>query len=323
MTPEISGGGMFRYTGADGSECLCNFTLVETGMLSPSLCVLITSMRDNPGANITNMAAGIATEFVRAKLPGFNPDDILWIGHFPPGRVAGRDMRRRLGVFRVQWVPKLPVSGRPGYQLMNSSQVWFPLERCLQGERFKGLRACIVKAADEAESAGVPLDGGAGKQARNSSSGIYHFTGFHGCESLCRFTLFNRGLEDGTRCVLFTDTAQNKGTSITNAAESLATQFYLDILPEADPASIIWLEHYPPRTIAGEQKSRTLDVMRLQWVSRVPDTGLPGFQFIKAHQGWQPIHTAFREGRYKAFRSALARYVTLAEIIESGETLRG
>lgn len=152
MTAMVSGGGMFRYTGLHGCSSMCRFTLVETGMLSPSLCVVITSSRQNRGTSITNMAEGIATEFFRAKLPGANPDDILWVEHYPPCTIAGRRSSRRLDVVRVQWVPRLPLSDRPGYQFENSTNGWRPLERALQGEQFGPLRACIEEAADQAEA---------------------------------------------------------------------------------------------------------------------------------------------------------------------------
>ena len=51
--------------------------------------VLATEVDDNPGTSITNMAAGLATEVVRAF--GLPLDRLVWIEHYPDRMVsAGR-----------------------------------------------------------------------------------------------------------------------------------------------------------------------------------------------------------------------------------------
>lgn len=63
----------------------------------------------------------------------------------------------------------------------------------------------------------------------------YEYTGYHGCFSVC-------DLEIHKNLVICSSRADNKGTSITNMAEQLAT----DICKQFDITArdLIWIEHY-------------------------------------------------------------------------------
>ena len=69
----------------------------------------------------------------------------------------------------------------------------------------------------------------------------FEYRGFHGCPSVCDLDI--RSLANGKTLVICTEVPDNRGTSVTNFAEELATlvckQF--GIVPD----SLVWVEHYP------------------------------------------------------------------------------
>ena len=68
----------------------------------------------------------------------------------------------------------------------------------------------------------------------------FKYGGFHGCPSFCRLELIP--LPDGRTVVIATELADNPGTSITNAAEILAS-FVCDQF-RINPDRLVWIEHY-------------------------------------------------------------------------------
>lgn len=71
----------------------------------------------------------------------------------------------------------------------------------------------------------------------------FDYKGYHGCESHCFIEIFSH---EEYVLVIATEAHDNKGTSITNAAEHIATsvcQAY-----EIDVSCLVWIEHYqhPP-----------------------------------------------------------------------------
>ncbi len=79
----------------------------------------------------------------------------------------------------------------------------------------------------------------------------HHFRGWQGCPSVCRIRVY-RG-SAGATIILATELeGENRGTSITNAAEALATELERRHCP--DPGErMLWVEHYPPRASGGRQ----------------------------------------------------------------------
>lgn len=76
--------------------------------------------------------------------------------------------------------------------------------------------------------------------------GPWHYTGYHGCKSVCYLRLYQpTGHSDQAMVAVFTELAGNSGTSITNRIEVLATMAWEFLQrPEVAPTVV---EHYPAR----------------------------------------------------------------------------
>lgn len=75
-------------------------------------------------------------------------------------------------------------------------------------------------------------------------------------ESHCRLRLFRH---DGRHVVVLTEPEGNSGTSVTNAAEYLATRITDHF--NLDPTTTVWVEHYGPWREGGE----TFDFVTFTW----------------------------------------------------------
>ena len=69
----------------------------------------------------------------------------------------------------------------------------------------------------------------------------FEFPGLRGCRSWCRLTVVE--LRDGRTVVVASEREDNPGTSVTNAAEQLATAVVMTFC--LDPDKLVWVEHYP------------------------------------------------------------------------------
>lgn len=76
----------------------------------------------------------------------------------------------------------------------------------------------------------------------------YDYQGYHGCKSHC-------DIEIKGHVVIATQVPDNKGTSITNLAEVLATQIAQRY--RINPQQLIWIEHY--------QQYGTYDLVKFTW----------------------------------------------------------
>ena len=77
----------------------------------------------------------------------------------------------------------------------------------------------------------------------------FDFTDLGGCASHCRARVFRTGAASGAA---LTELADNPGTSVTNAFESVAAQvcdFY-----GLDGADVVWVEHYPDARTPRERE---------------------------------------------------------------------
>ncbi|MXV82380.1 hypothetical protein F4Z98_03320 [Candidatus Poribacteria bacterium] len=80
----------------------------------------------------------------------------------------------------------------------------------------------------------------------------YEYKGFHGCDSVCN-------LEIHQNLVICSSREDNKGTSITNMAEHLATAICKQF--DITPSKLIWIEHYRAEpTIERSESTRHSDV---------------------------------------------------------------
>jgi hypothetical protein len=73
--------------------------------------------------------------------------------------------------------------------------------------------------------------------------GTFYFAGFHGSKAHCWLRIFD-GDPDRPTVVIATELRTNTGTSITNAAETLAAAVCRR--HRIDPDSLLWVEHYGP-----------------------------------------------------------------------------
>jgi len=131
--------------------------------------------------------------------------------------------------------------------------------------------------------------------ARILDGGAFSYRGLGGCAAACYVHIIKTGRLSPSHCVVVSEIPQNHGTSVTNAADSLATQLLASKMARrhllgVSPHDICWVEHYPPQPGNG----RTLDLVGLEWMERLPGTVRPGYRALQ----WRPIEQVFREDGY-------------------------
>lgn len=92
----------------------------------------------------------------------------------------------------------------------------------------------------------------------------FHYKGYFGCASVCGLTLVEG---EGCLLVVWTELQENKGTSVTNAAELLATQLLQShpLVRKYAPDHIYFIEHY---SLPDSTPDDTLDLVELTWDTR-------------------------------------------------------
>ena len=80
---------------------------------------------------------------------------------------------------------------------------------------------------------------------------LYEYPGFRNCDSKCDLEIVRS--VGRTTLVICTELENNPGTSVTNAAEIIATRLCQED-PTIDPEGLIWIEHYPERSAGRKQK---------------------------------------------------------------------
>lgn len=93
---------------------------------------------------------------------------------------------------------------------------------------------------------------------------IFHYKGFHGCDSKCGLEIKSNGTKV---TVILTELDDNSGTSVTNMVEQIATMVYRKYFAGVPAESIIWIEHYPPdpKSTITRHREGTFDKVILQW----------------------------------------------------------
>ena len=82
---------------------------------------------------------------------------------------------------------------------------------------------------------------------------LYGYPGLRTCDSKCDLEIVRS--VGWTTLVICTELENNPGTSVTNAAEMIATRLCQED-PTMDPEGLIWIEHYPERSAGrGQQPS--------------------------------------------------------------------
>ena len=83
----------------------------------------------------------------------------------------------------------------------------------------------------------------------------YNFKGYWGRDSCCDIEVHRRS--DGKHVFIATEVPENRGTSITNYAEHLATAMRKQ--HGLKPEDVIWIEHYPE---AKDRRKESFDLVR-------------------------------------------------------------
>lgn len=95
----------------------------------------------------------------------------------------------------------------------------------------------------------------------SSIKAVYQYKGNGNCQSHCGLEIV-RTLS-GRIKVTLTELPENKGTSITNCYERLASRIYKEFLGNFSPDSIDWYEEYLQGGLSGKEK--TLDRVHLEF----------------------------------------------------------
>ena len=90
---------------------------------------------------------------------------------------------------------------------------------------------------------------------------LYHYPGYHGISSFCDLDVTI--LPYGAAFVVCSQDLDNTGTSVTNAAETIASQLCRE-RPALDPARLIWIERYPPRGSRHSPIAESFDLVTFQ-----------------------------------------------------------
>jgi len=107
----------------------------------------------------------------------------------------------------------------------------------------------------------------------------FTFHGYWGAQSKCGLDILRR--PDGTAWVMLTEVPDNKGTSITNAFEYLATLIKRTWLGELPPEAITWVEHYPERSEETNRIPETWDLVTVDWDEARGKYGQPHWKHLR------------------------------------------
>ena len=88
---------------------------------------------------------------------------------------------------------------------------------------------------------------------------IHYFKGFWGSDSKCQYEV--EMLAENKGKATLTELVDNRGTSIKNMYEQIATEIYQKHLSSIPVENIAWVEHYIGEGIFGE----TFDEVSLKW----------------------------------------------------------
>lgn len=78
---------------------------------------------------------------------------------------------------------------------------------------------------------------------------LMDYRGYHGCKSYCGVRIYEPTLPGESYVAIYTERDDNPGTSVTNAAETVATMIWEFL--ERPQIPIVFIEHYRDRTFIG------------------------------------------------------------------------
>jgi len=109
----------------------------------------------------------------------------------------------------------------------------------------------------------------------------FEYRGFHGCKCCCKLELLP--LAEGRTAVIATEMLENRGTSITNVAEHLAS--YVCDRFGIDPERLVWIEHYGYDSPFHPREPRDYDLVTFE--RRAPEKIVWAPAVLRMHpDGW-------------------------------------
>jgi hypothetical protein len=81
---------------------------------------------------------------------------------------------------------------------------------------------------------------------------VMDYRGYHGCPSKCAVRIYEPTIPSEPYVAVYAELAENTGTSVTNAAETIATHVW-EFLERPD-SEIIFVEHWPDRNRNGSHE---------------------------------------------------------------------
>lgn len=108
----------------------------------------------------------------------------------------------------------------------------------------------------------------------------FKFKGFHNCQSVCRVEIIR---DAEANVIIFTELAENHGTSVTNAMELLLSQL-LTVKPELNDEKTIIIEHYSSEAYESGKQEPEYSLCR--YAKGIQN--LPGIPFSE-HDQSEPV----------------------------------
>jgi hypothetical protein len=117
---------------------------------------------------------------------------------------------------------------------------------------------------------------------------LYHRPRYHARQAVCHVSVYQH--RHGA-VVVMTEPRDNPGVSVTNAVESIATT--VAIARRLDPATTVWVEHYPDRHPPGMEHDATFDesydLVTFTWDNCPPSPAGPGYDGWKNPVARNPV----------------------------------
>lgn len=110
----------YEFTAATGVKAVCGLRIVRDG---EQTIVVLTELPENRGMSVTNAAEEIATQ-VRREF-GLDPDQTLWIEHYPEQQVAyhGRPLREKATYDEIIYTWDDYQASEPEWHRLNQEEV--------------------------------------------------------------------------------------------------------------------------------------------------------------------------------------------------------
>jgi len=109
---------------------------------------------------------------------------------------------------------------------------------------------------------------------------ILNFKGYYGCNSKCGIEIYQNRNKN---IVIMTELPENKGTSVTNACEAIATILFKN--HNINPEDTIYIEHY------HRDKKDTYDLIMFNKINQSTETNLFPYPLLVHSPKWKRLGT--------------------------------